>query len=151
MPWVRFPPLPVYFGGGSKMDGDAGDRIGAARHSIVERWGGDDSVLVEGFVAVPRAFLRLAGTLRPSLTPAETLFVIQLMSWKWDDRAPFPGYSTVANRMGVSVPYARKIARSLENKKLLRRQVRRGQTNRFDLTPLFARLVAQVRDRPQGP
>ena len=132
------------------MDIDAGNQVAAARHSIAERWGGDAAVLAEGFVAVPRAFLRLAGTFRPSLSPAETLFVIQLMSWKWDDRAPFPGYSTVANRMGVSVPYARKIARSLERKKLLRRQVRRGQTNRFDLTPLFAKLIAQVNDdRPE--
>ena len=128
------------------MDSATGNQVDAARHSIVDRWGGDESVLSEGFVAVPRAFLRLAGTLRPSLTPAETLFVIQLMSWKWDERAPFPGYSTVAARMGVSVPYARKIARSLESKKLLRRQARRGQTNRFDLTPLFKKLIARVDD-----
>ena len=128
------------------MDSAASNQVDAARHSIVDRWGGNESVLTEGFVAVPRTFLRLAGTLRPSLTPAETLFIIQLMSWKWDERAPFPGYSTVADRMGVSVPYARKIARSLESKKLLRRQARRGQTNLFDLTPLFTKLVARVND-----
>ena len=119
------------------------DNIRAAKHSVVERWGGDESILSEGFVPVPTVFLRLAGTL---LTPAEALFVVQLMSWKWDADAPFPGYRAIADRMGVSVPYTRKIARSLEGKNLLRRQVRRGQTNRFDLTPLFKRLVARVDD-----
>ena len=92
---------------------------------------------------MPRVFLRFAEKL---LTPAETLFVIQLMSWKWDASAPFPGYGAIAERMGLSVAYTRKIARSLEGKNLLRRQVRRGQTNLFDLTPLFRRLVAQVDD-----
>ena len=56
---------------------------------------------------------------------------------------PFPGYRAIAERMGMSVPYTRKIARSLEDKNLLKRQVRRGQTNRFDLTPLFKRLVSR--------
>ena len=149
LPWGSTPPPSGLFRWGGYMDGEAGNRIGVAKHSIVERWGGDAAVLIDGFVAVPRTFLRLAGTLKPSLTPAETLFVIQLMSWKWDERAPFPGYSSVAKRMGVSVPYARKIARSLEKKKLLRRQVRRGQTNRFDLTPLFEKLVDHVGDRSQ--
>ena len=54
------------------------------------------------------------------------------MSWKWDERNPFPGYAAVAERMGISVTYARKLVRSLEKKQLLRRQVRSGQTNIFD-------------------
>ena len=117
--------------------------VETAKHSVVERWGGYEAILAEGFVPVPRVFLRFAEKL---LTPAETLFVIQLMSWKWDASAPFPGYGAIAERMGLSVAYTRKIARSLEGKNLLRRQVRRGQTNLFDLTPLFRRLVAQVDD-----
>ena len=117
--------------------------VETAKHSVVERWGGYEAILAEGFVPVPHVFLRFAEKL---LTPAETLFVIQLMSWKWDASAPFPGYGAIAERMGLSVAYTRKIARSLEGKNLLRRQVRRGQTNLFDLTPLFRRLVAQVDD-----
>lgn len=117
--------------------------VETAKHSVVERWGGYEAILAEGFVPVPRVFLRFAEKV---LTPAETLFVIQLMSWKWDASAPFPGYGAIAERMGLSVAYTRKIARSLEGKNLLRRQVRRGQTNLFDLTPLFRRLVAQVDD-----
>ena len=115
--------------------------VEAAKYSIVARWGGDETILAEGFLPVPHVFLRFA---KEILTPVETLFVIQLMSWKWDASAPFPDYGAIAERMGVSVPYTRKIARSLEGKNLLKRQVRRGQTNLFDLTPLFKRLVAQV-------
>ena len=96
-------------------------------------------ILADGFVPVPLLFLRCAKNL---LTPAETLFVIHLMTWKWDSDAPFPGYRRIADRMGVSVPYVRKIARSLEDKELLKRQMRRGQTNLFDLTPLFRRVCA---------
>ena len=117
--------------------------VETAKHSVVERWGGYEAILAEGFVPVPRVFLRFAEKV---LTPAETLFVIQLMSWKWDASAPFPGYGAIAERMGLSVAYTRKIARSLEGKNLLRRQVRRGQTKLFDLTPLCRRLVAQVDD-----
>jgi hypothetical protein len=66
------------------------------------------------------------------------------MIHKRDERAPFPGYKTIAQRMGVSVKYARKIAVDLESKKLLRRVVRIGTTNRFDLTPLFDALAKHV-------
>jgi DNA-binding MarR family transcriptional regulator len=112
--------------------------------SIVARWGGHDVLLEDGFVPVPRQFLAYAGRLRPNLTPAETVFVLHLMSFKWDERAPFPGYKTIAERMGVSVQYARKVGRTLEEKGLLRREIRVGQTNRFDLTPLFRRLADRV-------
>ena len=112
--------------------------VETAKHSITERWGGNKRILAQGFVPVPVAFLRFAKNV---LTPAETLFVIQLMTWKWEASAPFPGYKVIADEMGVSVPYARKIARSLEDKDLLRRQVRRGQTNLFDLTPLFTKIT----------
>jgi hypothetical protein len=39
--------------------------------------------------------------------------------------------------MGISHKMARTHAKSLETKKLLRREMRISQTNRFDLTPLF--------------
>jgi hypothetical protein len=39
--------------------------------------------------------------------------------------------------MGVSDKMVRRYAKSLETKKYLRRTLRTGQTNQFDLTPLF--------------
>ena len=70
------------------------------------------------------------------------------MSWKWDERNPFPGYGAVAERMGISVTYARKLVRSLEKKQLLRRQVRSGQINILDFAGANGHEVAGgYRDR----
>lgn len=72
------------------------------------------------------------------------MFVLQLMVHKWDQNAPFPSYGTIAKRMGISVAYARRLARDLEIKGILHRTVREGMTNRFDLTPLFDKLAQLV-------
>lgn len=116
-----------------------------ARRSIVERWGGNPTIVdEEGFVPVPTAFLKYHAVLRPRLKAAEAMFVLQLMTYKWDKQAPYPGYKTLAQRMGVSEVYARKIARALEEKGYLHRKVRVSQTNQFDLQPLFEKLVAHI-------
>lgn len=112
--------------------------------ALVTRWGGKDEILAEGFVGVPHTFLKYFGSL--NLTPTEAIFIIELMGYKRDERAPFPGYKVLAKRMGVSPDYARKIARGLEKKQHLRRQARRGTTNRFDLSPLFERLAMRARE-----
>ena len=89
-------------------------------HDIVKRWGGDKAVMHEGFVAVPTAFLMYLPSLGEyGLTPAEALFIIEIMAFKWDARSPHPSYKTLAARMGVSLAYVRKLARSLEQKKLI--------------------------------
>ena len=49
--------------------------------------------------------------------------------------------------MGVSDKMARRYAQSLEQKGYLRRLVRVGRTNRFNLTPLFDALRAAVMAR----
>jgi hypothetical protein len=117
------------------------DKPEAVDRDLLTRWGGRPEILADGFVAVPTTFLKYLGTLRPSLTPTEALFVLELMAYKWDERAPFPGYKALAERMGVSDVYARKLARTLQAKGYLKRLVRVGQTNRFNLQPLFDKLA----------
>ena len=46
------------------------------------------------------------------------------MEYKWDERAPFPSYKTLARRMGISDKMARRHAQSLEAKRYLRRVAR---------------------------
>ena len=109
-----------------------------------KRWQHEE-LFAKGYVAVPTLFLRHYANLKPySLTSGEALFVLHLMEFKWDEKAPFPGYKTLAERMGVSDKMARRHAKSLEEKKYLKRKVRVGRTNRFDLTPLFDALKAAV-------
>ena len=68
------------------------------------------------------------------------MFVIHLMQYKWDENAPFPGYKTIAKQMGVSDKSARRYAQSLEQKGYIRREMRKGETNKFHITQLIAAL-----------
>ena len=112
------------------------------RRDLATRWGGNEGLFAKGWVPVPLLFLELASTLKPfSLTPSEMLFVINLMAHKWDERAPYPGYKRLAALTGVTEGYARKMARSLERKRLLHRSARIGSTNEFHLSPLFAAMA----------
>ena len=110
---------------------------------VATRWGNRPALSHSltkgaGFVALPSVLLEGMGTLNKyGLTPAELVLIAQLMNFKWDARAPYPSYARLAERMGVSVPYARKLAKSLEVKGLLRRNRRKGDTNSFDFSPLF--------------
>lgn len=121
------------------------DKKSTKLQKLAIRWGGHSVILENGFTAVPRSFLKYAAELKPfSLGPAEMSFVLNLMYFKWDARAPFPSYKTLADRMGISVQYARDIARKLERKGFLTRTVRRGLPNQFDLQPLFDALARHV-------
>ncbi len=120
----------------------------ASQRDIVTRWGGDPAIMASGYVAVPLEFLKHYAKRTPyCLSQAEAIFVIQVMAFKWDAKAPFPGYKTIAARMGVSPQYARKLARALEGKGLLRRITRVGSSNAYDLRPLFATVVARAKPR----
>jgi DNA-binding MarR family transcriptional regulator len=72
------------------------------------------------------------------------MFVVHLMRYKWGEEAPFPGYKTLARQMGISDKMARRHAKSLETKGFLRREIRRADTNRFDLGPLFRALEQRL-------
>jgi hypothetical protein len=94
----------------------------------------------QGWTPVADFFLDSYAKLSPPLTNAEAMLVIHLIRHKWDAAPPFPGFTTLAKRMGISPTAARAHARSLEKKGYLVRQMRVGTTNKFDLTKLFAAL-----------
>ena len=115
-----------------------------ARRSFAERWG-HRKLFDRGFVVTPTFFLQYYARLKPHhLSAGEALFVIHMMEFKWDASEPFPGYKTLAERMGVSDKMVRRHAQSLEAKGYLRRHMRIGQTNRFDLMPLFDALLKMM-------
>ena len=78
------------------------------------------------------------------ITTSEAMFIIQLMKHKWDRNAPYPGLVGIAKRMGMTPTAARSHGRSLERKGYLVRQMRVGQTNLFNLQPLFRALEIQL-------
>jgi DNA-binding MarR family transcriptional regulator len=97
------------------------------------------------YVAVVHGFLDHYASLKPySLTIGEAMFVVHLMRYKWGEEAPFPGYKTLAKQMGVSDKMVRRYAKSLEDKGFLRREIRKADTNRFNLEPLFRALERRL-------
>jgi len=117
--------------------------------SFTRRWNHVE-LFDAGFVVVPSTFLRLYAHLKPHrLTLGEAMFVLHLMEFKWGADDPFPGYATLAERMGVSIKMVRRHAQSLQAKKYLRREVRTGRTNRFDLSPLFDALLKAFQEERQ--
>ena len=112
-----------------------------ASQAYADRWKHPE-LLNSGYLVVPSDFLRHYSRLK--LTHGEVLFVLHLMSFKWDQAAPFPSYATLARRMGVTTKMARRYAQKLEQKGFLQRHRRGTSTNLFDLTPLFDKLLEVV-------
>lgn len=103
-----------------------------------QRW--TKKLMKDGYTPISNSFLEQYHCLKPEITHGEAMFIIHLLYYKWDDEMPYPGFKTLAKRMLIKDPQARNLARSLETKKYLRRHMRVGQTNRFDLMPLFLAL-----------
>jgi DNA-binding MarR family transcriptional regulator len=114
------------------------ERGRVAQRMVSARW--TPALTEKGWTPVSDYFLDNYARLTPALTNNEALLVIHLMRHKWDDAPPFPGFKTLARRMGITDTSARNHARSLERKGYLKREKRVGTTNLFDLTPLFRAL-----------
>ena len=111
------------------------------KRSARVRWGNHPELFLDGFLVVPYRFLRSYAALRPPLTNGEVLFILHLMSFKWEEAAPYPSYRTLSRLMGVDQKTVQRHAQSLCRKKYLYRIFQPKGTNRFDLTNLFAALA----------
>jgi hypothetical protein len=114
---------------------------GIHSRSATERWGGNPYLFADGFLSVPTKFLRRYASLSPPLTSGEALFVLQLMTFKWESAPPFPTYQRIANAMGVTDKMARRYAQKLQKKGYLIRLFQDRAPNRFDLSGLFRALA----------
>lgn len=95
-------------------------------------------MIKDGYTPVADNFLEHYSSL--GITTSEAMFIVHLISYKWDKKHPYPSFGALAKRMGVTDTAVRNYARSLEKKELLRRLMREGETNLFDLSPLFVKL-----------
>ncbi len=109
-----------------------------APREVSARW--TEPLTKPGWTPVADFFLDHYAKLSPPLSNAEAMLIIHLIRHKWDAAPPFPGFTTLAGRMGISPTAARAHARSLEKKGYLIRQMRVGTTNKFELTGLFTAL-----------
>lgn len=113
-------------------------RLRITPRSVQDKW--TWLLLEQGYIPVARVFLRNYSRLDPPLTPREAMFVIHLMDFKWAREAPWPRYRVLAQYMGVTPKQVRRNARSLQEKGYLVRELRKAQSNRFHLDPLFTAL-----------
>lgn len=119
------------------------------KRSVSERW--TSELAKDGWTPISDFFLENYATLRPPVSSLEAMLVIQLMKHKWDSSRPYPGFSVLAKRMGLSAASVRAHARNLEKHGYLKRIIRVGQTNEFDLTPLFHALERHRTSKKSGP
>lgn len=110
---------------------------------ITKRWT-PELIRARGFTPISNYFLESYSTLRPAITMREAMFIVHLMSFKWDEKNPFPSFTKLSSQMGISLSAARAYGRSLEKKGYINRERREGATTVFDLQPLFDRLEARL-------
>ncbi len=110
-----------------------------ASKQVTDRW--TPALIAKGgFTPISVFFLESYSSLPQPLSHAEALLVIHLMRHKFDKEAPYPGFKSLAKKMGVTPTAVRGYARSLETKGYLKRVMREAQTNKFQLEPLFKAL-----------
>lgn len=116
----------------------------AVDRSVAARW--TPRLAEHHFTPVSEVFLHNLQRLRPhpgarGLNPTETLVIIQIMSHKWDSRAPWPALTKIAERIGLDVRTVRAAVKRLEELGYLRREPSiLGGTNRYHLDGLFRAL-----------
>lgn len=128
--------LSLYFFFVSPLDSKTG--------GIDKRWT-PELIRARGFTPISNYFLESYSALDPALSAREAMFIVHLLSFKWDEGSPFPSFGRLADLMGISVSAARAYARSIERKGYLKRQERRATTSLFLLDPLFKALELRLK------
>src|SRR5690349_17521061 len=87
------------------------------RHSVARRW---TPLLSKRFCPVSSAFLEHYHELQAApgaraMNSTEAMLLVHLMDHKWDERAPFPTVSKLAERMGLSARGVRNAMKNLED------------------------------------
>lgn len=104
---------------------------------VESRW--TPALAKHGFAAVSETFLAHHAKLKPyPITAGEAYLIVQILSFKWDEKWPFPALTKIAGRMGRSERYISKLCKNLEGKGYLVRREREGRrTKELDLSGLF--------------
>jgi DNA-binding transcriptional MocR family regulator len=111
------------------------------------RW--TPKLVAKGWTPIADTFLDNYAEMVPQITSIEAMLIVHLISHKWDAKAPYPGFETLAKRMGMTSTSVRNHARSLERKGYLRREPRIANTNKFHLDKLFKKLEAHIAANPK--
>ncbi len=92
----------------------------------------------EAFTPIPRAFLEHTNAL--GLTSSQVMFVIQVMSYRWDRALPHPSQGMLAERMGINTRRVQKLERDLREGGFLLVEQRGPRASAYDFSLLFLKL-----------
>ena len=116
--------------------------------SFAARW--SPKIASGHFTPIPEYFLHNMHRLRPhnnaqGLTSLEAMVIVQIVSHKWDERAPFPALGTIAERLSVSRRTIRGALERLEDFGYVRREFSStGGTNRYHFDGLVRALESLI-------
>lgn len=82
--------------------------------------------------------------------PDDALLLIVLLSYKLDERLPYPSINTVAKAINKSQPTVFRRLDALEHAGILKRKRRPNQSNEYDLSGLFEK-IRQYEGEPDEP
>ncbi len=131
---------------------------GAVNYRIREKWGNAvGKGGLTGYLALPEVLVR--GQHRLGLNSTEMMVLINiLLHWWYPEKMPFPSNQKIAKRMGVDPRTVQRACKTLEDKKLIKREVKifhDKETNIYqsqrtiDLTRLVGRLNEIAKDLGQ--
>jgi DNA-binding MarR family transcriptional regulator len=95
-------------------------------------------LLGDGFTVIPNTLIEHQADLK--ITSSELNTIVGLLSFKWDDRKPWPSAATLSGYSGLAVHTIRTNLRNLEKKGFIKRHHINGRSNEYDFQPLLERL-----------
>lgn len=112
---------------------------------VYEKWG---ETARAGFQVVPDMLLKKMHLL--DINPTElTVLLNILMHWWYREKKPFPRTTTIARRMGSKLRTVQHAIASLEEKKLIEREVGPNDETYVNPAPLVAKLAEFTKDDPE--
>lgn len=105
-------------------------------YNYVEKW--SEKLLPSGYTQVPNDLFKFQAELK--ITNGELTALLHCLLFKWSTSNPYPSVETIAKRSGMSAITVRRHFRNLENKSLIKRIRRYGETSEYDFTQLRAKL-----------
>lgn len=120
-------------------------KLNDTTYEIRARWG---SALDEGFLAIPSVLLRKQSEI--GLSTSEMITLLNVLSYWWRaDGLPFPGTSSLAQRMGTTTRTIERNLNQLLEKGLLKKVVKDGRRS-YDPAGLVALLQMHVTQTKRG-
>src|ERR1700730_7740037 len=127
------------------MLGTEAANLKATTNPVYEKWG---ETARAGFQVVPDMLLKKMHLL--DINPTElTVLLNVLMHWWYREKKPFPRTTTIARRMGSKLRTVQNALASLEEKKLIEREMGPNDATYVNPAPLVKKLAEFTKDDPE--